>query len=106
MTTLANAAFASGLQPMEQPTLELDGAAVRALATALPAFAGKAPGAQLEDYIVHVNPPEDGVVQVVFEPRQPDDAPPTLGGATDAGPEVHVWVRTADYGVDRVSLAR
>ncbi len=106
MTTLANAAFASGLQSMEQPALELDGTAVRTLAAALPAFVGKAPEAQLEDYIVHVNPPREGTVQVVFEPRQPDDAPPTLGGATAAGPEVHVWVKTHDYSIDRISLAR
>ena len=66
MTTFANAAFATGIQPMEKPALELDGTAVRALAAALPAFAGKAPGSKLDDYIVHVNPAEDGLVQVVF----------------------------------------
>ncbi|KGO99647.1 hypothetical protein N791_02710 [Lysobacter defluvii IMMIB APB-9 = DSM 18482] len=106
MTTFANAAFATGIQPMEKPALELDGTAVRALAAALPAFAGKAPGSKLDDYIVHVNPAEDGLVQVVFEPRLPEGQPPTLGGSTPAGPEVNVWVRTEDYEVEKTSLAR
>lgn len=106
MTTFASAAFATGIQPMQATALELDGAAVRALAAALPAFAGKAPGSKLDDYIVHVNPPEEGLVQVVFEPRLPEGEPPTLGGANAAGPEVNVWVRTADYEVEKTSLAR
>lgn len=106
MTTFANTAFATGIQPMDKPALELDGAAVRALASALPAFAEKAPGSKLDNYIVHVNPPEDGLVQVVFEPRLPEGEPPTLGGSNAAGPEVNVWIRTGDYGVEKTSLAR
>lgn len=106
MITFANAAIASGTQPMDTPALELDGASVRVLAAALPAFTEKAPGSQLDDYIVHLNPPADGVVQVVFEPRLPKDASPTLGGGNAAGPELNVWVKTSDYSVDKVSLAR
>ncbi|WP_255703439.1 hypothetical protein [Lysobacter sp. GX 14042] len=107
MTTFATAAFATGTQPMDTRALELDGAAVRALATALPAFAEKAPASQLDDYTVHVNPSRDGVVQVVFEPRLPEGEPPTLGGSNAAGPEVNVWVRTTGgYAVEKVTLAR
>lgn len=107
MTTFATTAFATGAQPMQPTALELDGAAVRALATALPAFAEKAPASRLDDYIVHVNPPEDGVVQVIFEPRLPEGEPPTLGGGNAAGPEVNVWVRTTgDHAVEKVTLAR
>lgn len=106
MSTLASVAFATDSRPMTPPTIELDGRAARALAAALPAFAEKAPGATLDGYTVHINPPADGLVQVVFEPRQPEGAPPTLGGRTAAGAEVNVWVRTDDYAVERVSLAR
>ncbi|MCD9033215.1 hypothetical protein LDO32_15930 [Luteimonas sp. Y-2-2-4F] len=106
MSTFANAAFAAGSQPAAKPAVELDGASVRALAAALPAFAEKAPQAQLDQYIVHVKPPADGLVQIVFEPRQPEGAPPTLGGRTAAGAEVNVWVRSEDYTVERSSLAR
>lgn len=106
MSTLASVAFATDPRPVTPSPIELDGRSARALAAALPAFAEKAPGAKLDDYSVHVNPPADGTVQVVFEPRQPEGQPPALGGRSGAGPEVNVWVRTDDYAVDRVSLAR
>ena len=106
MSTFANAAFPAAAQPAGKPAVELDGASVRALAAALPAFAENAPQAQLDNYIVHIKPPADGLVQIVFEPRQPEGAPPKLGGRTGAGAEVSVWVRSEDYTVDRTSLAR
>lgn len=106
INTFAHAGLASQPATSQPAVLELDGSRVRVLATALPAFAEKAPDARLDDYHVHVHPEKDGVAQVVFEPRQPEGAPPTLGGSTAAGPEVNVWVRVADNAVDRVSLAR
>lgn len=106
MNTFAYAGPGSASAPAEAQALEIDGSRVQVIAAALPAFAEKAPQAQLSAYVVHVNPAEDGVVQVVFEPRQPEGQPPTLGGRTAAGPEVNVWVRVADHTVDRVSLAR
>ncbi|MGO1542326.1 MAG: hypothetical protein ACTHZI_11875 [Luteimonas sp.] len=106
MNTFANAGYAAPSAPAEAKALEIDGSRVQVIAAALPAFAEQAPQAQLANYIVHVNAPDDGVVQVVFEPRQPEGQPPTLGGRNPNGPEVNVWVRKADYSVDRVSLAR
>lgn len=106
MSTFAHAAFPAAPQADAARPVELDGASARALAAALPVFAEKAPHAELDAYIVHLKPPADGLVQVVFEPRQPEGQPPTLGGSTAAGVEVNVWVRTADYGVERSSLAR
>ncbi len=105
MSTLA-VAFATEPTPMTRPPVELDGAAARALAAALPAFAEQLPGARIEDYIVHVNPPADDSVQVVFEPRRAPGEKPTLGGRTAAGAELNVWVKTRDYAIERVSFAR
>lgn len=106
MTTFASPAIVSAATPAPPQPLELSGHQVRALAAALPAFAEKAPEARLEQYAVHLQPAQDGLQQVIFEPRQDDSAAPTLGGRTAAGPEVNVWIRTSDYGVERASLAR
>lgn len=106
MNTFANAGFAASSAPAEPAALEIDGSRAQVIATAVPAFAGQAPDAQLGNYIVHVKPAQDGLVQVVFEPRQPEGQPPTLGGRNANGPEVNVWVRLADHGIERTSFAR
>lgn len=106
MSTLAAVAFATEPTPMTRAPVELDGAAARAVAAALPSFAEKVPGARIEDYIVHVNPPADDTVQVVFEPRRAPGETPVLGGRTAAGAELNVWVKTGDYSIERVSFAR
>lgn len=106
MNTFANAGFAAPSAPAAPAALEIDGSRAQVIAAAVPAFSGQAPQAQLENYVVHVKPPQDGLVQVVFEPRQPEGQPPRLGGRNPNGPEVNVWVRLADHGIERTSFAR
>ena len=106
MNTFANTGFAAPSAPAEPAALEIDGVRAQVIAAAVPTFAEQAPQAQLDNYIVHVKPPQDGVVQVVFEPRQPEGQPPKLGGRNANGPEVNVWIRLADHGVERTSFAR
>lgn len=106
MNTFATTGFAAPPAPAEAQALEIDGSRVQVLAAALSAFSENEPDARLANYIVHVNPPQDGLSQVVFEPRQPEGQPPTLGGRTAAGREINVWVRESDHGIERVSRSR
>ena len=106
MNTFATTGFAAPPAPAEAQALEIDGSRVQVLVATLSAFSENEPDARLANYIVHVNPPQDGLSQVVFEPRQPEGQPPTLGGRTAAGREINVWVRESDHGIERVSRSR
>lgn len=88
------------------PPVELDGARAAALAAAVPVFKDKQPDAEIGNFHVHVHPAEDGTYQVVFEPRQENDAAPTLGGRTAHGRELNVWIKAADNTLDRIAFAR
>lgn len=105
--TLTVACLAQAHATDQAPTrVELDGPRARALAVAFEAFRERQPEARLEAYSVHVHAVEDGLVQVVFEPRLAGGARPTPGGRTAAGAELNVWVRLGGYTVERVSFAR
>lgn len=108
MSTLAFSAVSHAATPMTDSarTIELDGTRAQALTVALDAFRKQVPEAKIEAYSVHVDAAEDGIVQVVFEPRLAPGETPALGGRTSAGRELNVRVRTVDYGVDGVSFAR
>ena len=109
MSTLAFAALAAqsaqGTNTPQTP-IELDGARAAALAAAVPVFKDKQPEADLAHFHVHVHPVADGAFQVVFEPRQENDAAPTLGGRTAHGRELNVWIKAADNTLDRIAFAR
>lgn len=106
MNTFANAGFAAPPAPAEPATLKVDGSRAQVIAAAVPAFTEQAPGSQLENYLVHVQAPQDGLVHVVFQPKLPEGQPPKLGGRNPNGPEVNVWVRLDDHAVERTSFAR
>lgn len=106
MNTFATAGLAAPSATAEAKTLKVDGHRAQVIAAAVPAFAAEAPESRLENYVVHVHAPQDGLVQVVFQPRLPEGQPPKLGGRNPNGPEVNVWVRLDDLGVERTSFAR
>ena len=80
MNTFANAGFAAPPAPAEPATLKVDGSRAQVIAAAVPAFTEQAPGSQLENYLVHVQAPQDGLVHVVFQPKLPEGQPPSFGG--------------------------
>ncbi|MCD9029023.1 hypothetical protein LDO26_12515 [Luteimonas sp. BDR2-5] len=100
---LAQAATASDTVPAP---VELDGARAAALAAAVPVFRDKQPDANLANFHVHVHPAQDGTFQVIFEPRQDNEAAPTLGGRTAHGRELNVWIKASDNSLDRIAFAR
>lgn len=109
MSTLAFTSLANAGMPNPEASaaaIELDGSRARALDVAFDAFRDKLPDAVVERYSVHVHAAQDGVIQVVFEPRLAPDEKPTLGGRTSAGRELNVWVKTDGYVVDRTAFAR